>query len=163
MHILELKILPHQYSIHKLLPKHELPDLLYRKNSFFSFTSTDEETSLICESSFDIKDSVRDDRWSCIKLVGQLNVEETGIWSRITSACSNCDCAVLTVTTFNTALVDGHLKEAPLGWTLLEKQYATIDRAPTEIEEVKASLLNGGADLGAGHPKGLSKHPVAKL
>ena len=102
MHILELKILPHQYSIHRLLPKYKLPDLFYRKNSFFSFTSTDEETSLICESSFDIKDSVRDDRWSCIKLVGQLNVEETGIWSRITSACSNCDCAVLTVTTFNT-------------------------------------------------------------
>ena len=102
MHILELKILPHQFSIHRLLPKHEVPDLLYRKNNFFSFTSTDEETSLICESSFDIKDSVRDDRWSCIKLVGQLNVEETGIWSRITSACSNCGCAVLTVTTFNT-------------------------------------------------------------
>ena len=102
MHILELKILPHQYSIHKLLPKHELPVLLYRKNSFFSFTSTDDETSLICESSFHIKDSVRDDSWSCIKLVGQLNVEETGIWSRITSTCSNCDCAVLTVTTFNT-------------------------------------------------------------
>jgi len=102
MHILELKILPHQYSIHRLLPKYKLPDLLYRKNSFFSFTSTDDEKSLICESGFDIKDSVRDDRWSCIKLVGQLNVEETGIWSRITSACSNCGCAVLTVTTFNT-------------------------------------------------------------
>ena len=102
MHILELKILPHQYSIHRLLPKYKLPDLLYRKNSFFSFTSTDDENSLICESSLDIKDSVSDDRWTCIKLVGQLNVEETGIWSRITSACSNCDCAVLTVTTFNT-------------------------------------------------------------
>jgi hypothetical protein len=61
MHILELKILPHQYSIHRLLPKYKLPDLLYRKNSFFSFTSTDDEKSLICESSFDIKDSVRDE------------------------------------------------------------------------------------------------------
>ena len=101
MHILELKILPHQYSIHKLLPKHELPDLLYRKNSFFSFTSTDEETSLICESSFDIKDSLKDDSWSCIKLVGQLNVEETGIWSRITTAYPNYGCAVLIVATFN--------------------------------------------------------------
>ena len=65
-------------------------------------TSTDDENSLICESSLDVKASVSDDRWSCIKLVGQLNVEETGIWSRITSACSNCDCAVLTVTTYNT-------------------------------------------------------------
>jgi hypothetical protein len=35
MHILELKLLPHQYSIHRLLPKYKLPDLLYRKNSFF--------------------------------------------------------------------------------------------------------------------------------
>jgi len=102
MKILELKILPHQYSIHRLLPNYRLPDVFYNNNRFFSFTTTDDEKSLICESSFDIKDSVRDDRWSCIKLVGQLNVEETGIWSRITSACSNCDCAVLTVTTFNT-------------------------------------------------------------
>ena len=102
MNILELKILPHQYSIHRLLPNYRLPDIFYKNNSFFSFTSTDDEKSLICESSFDIKDSVRDDRWSCIKLVGQLNVEETGIWSRITSTCSNCGCAVLTVTTFNT-------------------------------------------------------------
>ena len=102
MNILELKILPHQYSIHRLLPNYRLPEVFYKNNSFFSFTTTDDEKSLICESSFDIKDSVRDDRWSCIKLVGQLNVEETGIWSRITSACSNCDCAVLTVTTFNT-------------------------------------------------------------
>ena len=102
MNILELKILPHQYSIHRLLPNYRLPDVFYKNNSFFSFTTTDDEKSLICESSFDIKDSVRDERWSCIKLVGQLNVEETGIWSRITSACSNCDCAVLTVTTFNT-------------------------------------------------------------
>ena len=102
MHILELTILPSLYSVHRLLHKHELPVLLYRKNSFFSFTSTDDETSLICESSFDIKDSLRDNNWSCIKLVGQLNVEETGIWSRITSACTNCGCAVLTVTTFNT-------------------------------------------------------------
>ena len=102
MNILELKILPHQYSIHRLLPNYRLPEVFYRKNSFFSFTSTDDENSLICESSLDIKDSVSDDRWTCIKLVGQLNIEETGIWSRITSACSNCDCAVLTVTTFNT-------------------------------------------------------------
>ena len=102
MNILELKILPHQYSIHRLLPNYRLPEVFNRKNSFFSFTSTDDENSLICESSLDIKDSVSDDRWTCIKLVGQLNVEETGIWSRITSACSNCDCAVLTVTTFNT-------------------------------------------------------------
>ena len=102
MNILELKVLPHQYSIHRLSTNYKLPDKLYRKNSFFSFTSTDDENSLICESSLDIKASVSDDRWSCIKLVGQLNVEETGIWSRITSACSNCDCAVLTVTTYNT-------------------------------------------------------------
>jgi uncharacterized protein len=102
MNILELKILPHQYSIHRLLPDYRLPDVFYKKNSFFSFTTTDDEKSLICESSLDVKASVSDDRWSCIKLVGQLNVEETGIWSRITSACSNCGCAVLTVTTYNT-------------------------------------------------------------
>ena len=102
MEVLELKILPHQYSIHRLLPNYRLPGELYRNNSFFSFTFTDDENSLICESSLDIKSRVSDDSWSCIKLVGQLNVEETGIWSRITSACSDCDCAVLTVTTFNT-------------------------------------------------------------
>ena len=62
MQILELKLLPNQYSIHRLPPEYKLPDLFYRRNGFFSFTSTDDEKSLICESSFDIKDSVRDDR-----------------------------------------------------------------------------------------------------
>ena len=47
MHILELKILPNEYSIHSLLTKHELPDLLYKNNSFFLITYTDEETSFI--------------------------------------------------------------------------------------------------------------------
>ena len=102
MHILELKILPNQYSIHRLLPKYKIPDFLYRKNSFFSFTSTDDEKSLICESSIVIESNQRDDKWNCIKLVGQLEVEATGIWSKITTICSNSGCSVLTVTTFNT-------------------------------------------------------------
>jgi len=99
---LELKLLPNQYSIHRLTKKSKLPTFLYKMNSFFSFTSTEEETSLICDSNFKIDYSLKDDNWSCIQVVGQLNVEETGIWSRITSVCSNCGCAVLTVTTFNT-------------------------------------------------------------
>ena len=99
---LQLKLLPNEYSIYKLTKKSKIPTFLYKMNSFFSFTSTEEETSLICDSNFKIDFSLKDDNWSCIQLVGQLNVEETGIWSRITNVCSDCNCAVLTVTTFNT-------------------------------------------------------------
>ena len=102
MKILNLKILPNQYSIHQLKNKNELLNILDKINGFFSFSSNEEETSLICDSNFKISNSVKDDNWSCIQLVGQLNVEETGIWARITNVCSDYDCAVLTVTTFNT-------------------------------------------------------------
>ena len=102
MHKLKLKILPNQYSIHKLKDKKVLASLLKRNNIFFSFTSTNEETSLICDSKIKILNSDKDDNWSCIQLIGQLNIEETGIWSRITTVCADSDCAVLTVTTFNT-------------------------------------------------------------
>jgi len=102
MQILKLKILPGQFSIHKLLLKDNIPDSLFKNRGFFSLTFTDDEKSLICESSIVIESTQRDDKWNCIKLVGQLEVEATGIWSKITTICSNSGCSVLTVTTFNT-------------------------------------------------------------
>ena len=50
MQKLKLKILPNQYSIHRLKDKNVLTSLIKRNNIFFSFTSTNEETSLICDS-----------------------------------------------------------------------------------------------------------------
>lgn len=102
MQILKLKILPGQFSIHKLHLKDNIPDSLFKNKGFFSLTFTDDEKSLICESSIVIESNQRDDKWNCIKLVGQLEVEATGIWSKITTICSNSGCSVLTVTTFNT-------------------------------------------------------------
>ncbi len=102
MQILKLKILPGQFSIHKLPLKENIPDSLFKNRGFFSLTFTDDEKSLICESSIVIESTQRDDKWNCIKLVGQLEVEATGIWSKITTICSNSGCSVLTVTTFNT-------------------------------------------------------------
>ena len=102
MQILKLKILPGQFSIHKLPLKYNIPDSLFKNRGFFSLTFTDDEKSLICESSIVIESNQRDDKWNCIKLVGQLEVEATGIWSKITTICSNSGCSVLTVTTFNT-------------------------------------------------------------
>ncbi|MFL2737988.1 MAG: ACT domain-containing protein [bacterium] len=99
---MKLKILPGQFSIHKLHLKDNIPDSLFKNRGFFSLTFTDDEKSLICESSIVIESNQRDDKWNCIKLVGQLEVEATGIWSKITTICSNSGCSVLTVTTFNT-------------------------------------------------------------
>jgi hypothetical protein len=82
--------------------KDNIPDSLFKNRGFFSLTFTDDEKSLICESSIVIESNQRDDKWNCIKLVGQLEVEAIGIWSKITTICSNSGCSVLTVTTFNT-------------------------------------------------------------
>ena len=128
MQKLKLKLLPNQYSIHRLAKKSKLPTFLYEMKSFFSFTSTNEETSLICDSNFKINNSIKDDNWSCIQLIGQLNIEETGIWSRITNVCSDCDCAVLTVTTFNTdffLVKTNHLEK--LKSSFLEKNFSFVE------------------------------------
>ena len=110
MHKLKLKILPNQYSIHRLKDKNVIASLLKRNNIFFSFTSTNEETSLICDSKIKILNSDKDDNWSCIQLIGQLKIEETGIWSRITTVCADSGCAVLTVTTFKYAATEAIIK-----------------------------------------------------
>ena len=52
---LELKLLPNQFSIHRLTKKSKLPTFLYKMDSFFSFTSTEEETSLIRGTSFALR------------------------------------------------------------------------------------------------------------
>ena len=43
MQILKLKILPGQFSIHKLLLKDNIPDSLFKNRGFFSLTFTDDE------------------------------------------------------------------------------------------------------------------------
>ena len=71
MQILKLEILRSQFSIHNLLLESNIPDSLFKESSFFSFTYTEDEKSLICESSISIEGTRRDDNWTCIKLVGQ--------------------------------------------------------------------------------------------
>lgn len=129
MQILKLKILPGQFSIHKLHLKDNIPDSLFKNRGFFSLTFTDDEKSLICESSISIRGIRRDDNWTCIKLVGQLEVEATGIWSRITTICSNSGCSVLTVTTFNTDYFLVKTKQLErLKSIFLENNFIFVDR-----------------------------------
>ena len=102
MQVLKLKILKSQFSIHKLNLDQNIPESLLQNRSFFSLTFTDDEKSLICDSNFFIQSIKRDDGWTCIKLISKVAIDVTGIWSKITTICSNSNCPVLTVTTFNT-------------------------------------------------------------
>ena len=129
MQILKLEILRSQFSIHNLLLESNIPDSLFKESSFFSFTYTEDEKSLICESSISLEGIRRDDNWTCIKLVGQLEVEATGIWSRITTICSNSGCSVLTVTTFNTDYFLVKTKQLErLKSLFLENNFIFVDR-----------------------------------
>ena len=100
-----------------------------KESGFFSFTYTEDEKSLSCESSISVRGIRRDDNWTCIKLVGQLEVEATGIWSRITTICSNSGCSVLTVTTFNTDYFLVKTKQLErLKSIFLENNFIFVDR-----------------------------------
>jgi len=101
METLQFTILPGEYSIHRFSPIKTVPKDVY-KSDFLSIVFTDNELSLICNSSIDIESEKKDDKWTCIKLIGEFDIEITGVWAKITSTVASAGSPVLAITTFDT-------------------------------------------------------------
>ena len=57
---------------------------------------------MICNSSIDIESEKKDDKWTCIKLIGECDIEITGVWAKIASTVASAGSPVLAITTFDT-------------------------------------------------------------
>ncbi|MBR2295040.1 MAG: ACT domain-containing protein [Clostridiales bacterium] len=96
---MELKVLDMDLSVCKV----SSVDDIDQGADFFFVGKTDEEISLVCETSH-VPSSVlvRDDGWKGFRIVGELDFSLIGILSRISSVLADNKIGIFAVSTYNT-------------------------------------------------------------
>ena len=97
---LKLTILANDYTIHQFHEKSIISKNVYN-SPFLSISFTDNETTVICESNIEINSKKKDGEWTCIKLVGEFDLEIKGVWAKITSIVAAAVSPVLAITTYD--------------------------------------------------------------
>lgn len=101
MRHLKLKILEGQFSIHKLSINDMIPYEVYQSD-FYSIVKTDDELSIVCDSSIPFQTEKSNSGWTCIKVIGPLDFSLTGILSEISAVLANSKISIFTVSTYAT-------------------------------------------------------------
>jgi uncharacterized protein len=125
IHPLTLFLLPETFAICQLAPGTPFPDWV-QTNSFFSFTNTAEESSLVClmESLPSVADADRD--WRCFKLQGPIPFSLTGILNSITLPLAQANLGIFAISTYATDYVLVKQEDVPQALSTLTDAGHTI-------------------------------------
>ncbi len=85
---LTLVVLEGDYSIHRLPPGSDVPDVL-RESAFSSITRTAEETTVVCHGAIELMAEFTEPGWSVLKVAGPLDFSLTGILAGISGVLSD--------------------------------------------------------------------------
>lgn len=98
---LTLLVMDKEYSIHRLKAKARIPAQL-SASVFYSVTRTKEELSIVCESGIPIKSLIENRGWSCLKVIGPLDLNMSGIIARLSSTLAAADINIFALSTYDT-------------------------------------------------------------
>jgi len=101
---LELKLIDLDLAIAKLTDIHDL-ELIVNKSKFISFTKTDDEISLVIESSYLPENQFANVGWKAFKLIGPLDFSLVGILQKVIQPLSENGISIFTISTFDTDYV----------------------------------------------------------
>ena len=99
---MKLKILKDTYAIYKFSPDENIP-LKMNNSDFYSITQTDDEISLVCRQSENIKDALQVNKdWRVLKIIGPLDLSLVGVIAEISKILSENSIPIFTISTFET-------------------------------------------------------------
>ena len=94
-----LEILPYDLTVCKISSTADIP----LGTDFFFFGKTDEELSLVCETSaVPARTDARDDGWRGFRIAGPLDFSLIGILSKLTGILAENGIGIFAVSTYNT-------------------------------------------------------------
>jgi len=122
-----IQVLDGEFTVHRCGPSATVPPELTNR-VFCWIARTDEELSIVCDSSIRIESEARSVGWSCLRVKGPLDLELTGILAGITNVLAAADVAIFSISTFNTdyVLVKAEHKDEALQ-ALLDAGYPSAD------------------------------------
>jgi len=98
---LQLNILENLFTIHRFPQNHEIPNQVY-ESQFYSISKTDDELSIVCNSTTRLNSEKSETGWSCIKVEGPLDFSLTGILAKISTVLAEAEISIFAISTFDT-------------------------------------------------------------
>jgi diaminopimelate epimerase len=96
-----LEILKEEFSIHRFPPDEPVPSSVL-ESSIFWVGRTDEELSVVCESSVVLDGGEENDGWSCMKVRGPIDLSASGVLAGISAALASAQINIFALSTFDT-------------------------------------------------------------
>ena len=122
---LSLRILDGEYTIHRFDSGSKIPtDIL--ESEFYFIGKTDEELSIVCRADIGLKSEAIDSHWSCLKVVGPLDLGLIGILADVASVLAQGKISVFAVSTYDTDYILVKTDSLAAARTLLSKASFTI-------------------------------------
>ena len=101
MGTLTLRLLDETFSIYRFNTSDEIPYEVLQ-SSFYNISKTDEELSIICPAALKLNGKHFEADWSCIKVTGPLDFNETGILACLSGILAEAQISIFAISTFDT-------------------------------------------------------------
>ncbi|KAA3646554.1 MAG: ACT domain-containing protein [Chloroflexi bacterium] len=121
-----LIILDQEFSIHRFQPSASLPASIFN-SQFYWLGKTDEELSVVCDSSIELNSDQKSEGWSCIKVLGPLDLSMTGVLAGISAVLAAAQISIFALSTFDTDFI-------LVKTTLVEKAVIALREAGYNLE-----------------------------
>jgi hypothetical protein len=121
---LKLSVLEGLYTIHRFPSDHDIPEQVYG-SEFYSISKSEDELSIVCNSSILLNSERSETGWSCIKVSGALDFSLTGILADISAVLAGAEISIFAISTFDTDYILIKSQDLPsAGKMLLSSGYA---------------------------------------
>jgi len=98
---LKLSVLEDLFTIHRFPANYDISDQIY-ESKFYSISKTEDELSIVCNSSILLNSEETETGWSCIKVLGPLDFSLTGILADISAVLAKAEISIFALSTFDT-------------------------------------------------------------
>ena len=98
---MNLKVIEGGFSVCRFESSAVIPSEVYQ-SKIFSITKTDEELSIVCETSCIYDADQKEDGWAMIKVQGPLDFSLTGVLASLAAPLAEREVSVFAISTFDT-------------------------------------------------------------
>jgi len=99
---MKLSILPGSFAICRLSPNNEVPGWVWENKTLLSVTYTEDELSIVCQSSL-VPSNIRAEKgWVAIKVEGPLDFSLTGVLAAFSGPLAAGGVSIFALSTFDT-------------------------------------------------------------
>jgi len=96
-----LMVLDGLYAIHRLAPDSPVPPALF-EYGFYTISRTHDELSIVAPQSAQIESELVDSGWACMKVVGPLDLNITGVLAGISDVLAEVKISIFAISTYDT-------------------------------------------------------------